>query len=137
MNYVDPTRELFTAFKELPRDTPINMINLIKLKETAIYEDGRAVTGAEAYAAYGRDSGPVFKRVGGTILWRGKPEGLLIGPADEHWDIAFVARYPNSGAMMEMLTDPDYRDAVKHRQAAVETSRLIRCAELEGASLFG
>ncbi|MFC3050807.1 DUF1330 domain-containing protein [Kordiimonas pumila] len=137
MSYIDPEREQFEAFKALPRDTPINMINLVKLKETAVYEDGTSVSGADAYKAYGKASGPVFTRVGGTIIWRGRPEGVLIGPLDETWDIAFIARYPNAAAFMEMVTDAEYRKAVKHRQAAVETSRLIRCADLEGATKFG
>ena len=64
MQYVDPEREQFEQFKALPRDTPIHMLNLIKLKGSASYADGTITTGAEAYAAYGRDSGPIFKRVG-------------------------------------------------------------------------
>ena len=136
MKYLDPEREQFDEFKSLPRDTPIHMLNLIKLKGSAIYEDGAATTGAEAYAAYGRDSGPIFQRVGGKIIWRGQPESMLIGPVDEMWDIAFIAYYPNAGAFMEMVTDPGYQQAVKHRQAAVETSRLLRHAELPSGELF-
>jgi len=136
MKYIDPEREQFEQFKELPRDTPIHMLNLIKLKEVSSYEDGTATTGAEAYAAYGRESGPIFQRVGGKILWRGAPECMVIGPADEQWDIAFIAYYPNSGAFMEMVTDPDYQQAVKHRQAAVDTSRLVRHGELPAGELF-
>lgn len=134
---VDPEREQFEAFKALPRDTPINMINLVKLRTEAQYEDGTKVTGAEAYATYGKTSGPIFKRVGGTIIWRGEPKLVLIGPSDEGWDIAFIARYPNAGAFMEMVTDPEYRKAVKHRQAAVSDSRLIRCVELGDSDNFG
>ena len=132
---VDPTREAFDAFKALPRDTPIHMINLLRFRDRAAYPDGHALaaaglTGAEAYANYGRESGPVFQRVGGTLVWRGKPEAVLIGPADEHWDMGFIAQYPHAGAFMEMVTDPDYQRAVVHRQAAVATSRLLRTAPL-------
>ncbi|WP_417456778.1 DUF1330 domain-containing protein [Kordiimonas sp.] len=134
---IDPEREQFEAFKILPRDTPINMINLIRLRAEAVYEDGTKATGAEAYTTYGKTSGPIFKRVGGTIIWRGEPKLVLIGPSDEAWDLAFIARYPNAGAFMEMVTDPEYRKAVKHRQAAVLDSRLIRCEELGGSSEFG
>ena len=35
------------------------------------------LSGAEAYANYGRDSGPVFQRVGGSIVWRGSMEAML------------------------------------------------------------
>ena len=128
-NYIDPERGQFDAFKALPRDEPIMMLNLLLFREKAAYEDGRQATGAEAYAAYGRESEPVFRRVGGEIVWRGRPELMLIGPQDKRWDMIFVARYPTAAAFLEMVTDPDYRIAVKHRQAAVEDSRLICTAE--------
>lgn len=129
--YVDPERAQFEAFKELPREQPIMMLNLVRFRKKAYYEDDREATGAEAYAAYGKESGPVFRRVGGEIIWRGKPELMLIGPADKRWDVIFVARYPAASAFLEMVTDPDYRIAVKHRQAAVLDSRLIRMAEAD------
>lgn len=136
-HYVDPERGQFEAFKALPRDEPVMMLNLVRLRDRAVCADGREATGAEAYAAYGRDSAPVFHRVGGEIVWRGRPDNVLIGAPDEHWDLAFVARYPTAGAFLEMVTDPVYREAVKHRQAAVLDSRLIRCAALPAGTGFG
>lgn len=135
-NYIDPERDQFDAFKKLPRDKPIMMLNFLRFREKAAYEDGQEATGAEAYAVYGREIGPIFRRVGGEIIWRGKPELMVIGPMDKHWDMIFVARYPTAGAFIEMVTDPDYRTAVKHRQAAVLDSRLIRMAESEGGASF-
>lgn len=120
------TKEAFAAFRADDRPGPIHMLNLIRLRAEAIYADGRKAAGSEAYAAYGRGSAPVFERVGGRIVWRGKFELLMIGPPDERWDIAFIAEYPGPGAFAEMLKDPAYRAAMEHRQAAVETSRLIR-----------
>jgi hypothetical protein len=64
--------------------------------------------------------------VGGRQFWIGRFELTLIGPADERWDFVFIAEYPSSAAFVEMLRDPVYREAVKHRQAAVLDSRLIR-----------
>ncbi len=128
--YIDPERDQFNAFKALPRDVPVMMLNLVKYRDQANYDDGREATGAEAYAAYGRESAPVFERVGGEIIWRGEPQVMLIGPFEKQWDEIFVARYPTAGAFLEMVTDPVYREAVKHRQAAVEDSRLIRTGEM-------
>ena len=59
MVHIDPTREQFDTFKSLPRDTPILMLNLIRLKETVEYPDGEVVSGAEAYRRYGEHSGPI------------------------------------------------------------------------------
>ena len=135
-NYVDPERDQFEAFKALPRDEPIMMLNLLRFREKAAYEDGSDATGAEAYEAYGRESAPVFQRVGGEIVWRGRPEVMLIGPKDKQWDLAFIARYPTAGAFLEMVTDSVYREAVKHRQAAVLDSRLIRTVEAAAGQGF-
>jgi uncharacterized protein (DUF1330 family) len=138
MTSIDPEREQFEEFKSLPRDIPISMLNLISLNEYARYEDNRKVSGADAYKAYGRESHPIFQRVGGKIIWRGEPASLLIGPEDEKWHIAFIARYPHAGAFLEMVTDPEYQIAVHHRQAAVFDSRLIRCHEMPlGDETFG
>ncbi|GGE44196.1 hypothetical protein GCM10011367_18650 [Marinicauda pacifica] len=138
MSHIDPERDAFEAFKGLDRDHPIEMLNLIRLRDKAAYPDGRDVTGFEAYKTYGKASGPIFSRVGGTIIWRGRPQLLLIGPADERWDLAFIARYPSANAFLEMVKDEVYQnEAVPHRQAAVEDSRLLRHKPLEGLSEFG
>lgn len=135
--YIDPTRERFSAMMKLPDDGPIHMLNLIRLKARAAYEDGREASGAEAYAAYGRESAPVFKRVGGRIAWAGNPALMLIGPEEERWDIAFIAEYPSAAAFADMLKDPAYQAIVHHRQAAVEDSRLIRMAPRKSGGAFG
>ncbi|MCB1545917.1 MAG: DUF1330 domain-containing protein, partial [Rhodoblastus sp.] len=55
----------------------------------------------------------------------------------EQWDIAFIAEYPSVQAFVAMLRDPVYREAVKHRQAAVEDSRLLRLAPAAAGKEFG
>ena len=64
----------------------------------------------------------MFSRLGGSIVWRGRFEQMLIGPSEERWDACFIARYPSVAAFVAIIRDPAYRDAVKHRQAAVEDS---------------
>ncbi len=138
---IDPSREQFEMLKALDRDKPVNMLNLVRLNFKAAYAEGKApkegMTGNEAYKAYGEHSGPIFERVGGRIIWRGAPKGVLIGPADEAWHIAFIARYPTVGAFLQMVTDPAYQAIVFHRQAAVEDSRLIPLGDLPGGAQFG
>ncbi|MEZ0152961.1 MAG: DUF1330 domain-containing protein, partial [Candidatus Reddybacter sp.] len=111
---------------------------LIRLRDEAQYPDGRNASGAAAYKSYGEESEPILKGVGGEIIWRGEPECVVIGPLEEAWDIAFIARYPNAGAFMAMITDADYKQAVVHRQAAVLDSRLIRMGDaIEGSGFAG
>lgn len=142
IGHVDPTRPQFSLFKSLDRDQPIDMLNLVALRDRAAYPAGHALadaglTGAEAYRRYGAETAGILSRVGGSIRWRAEMQAMLIGPGSEWWDRVFVARYPTAHAFLDMLTDPAYREAVVHRQAAVATSRLIRCAPAEPGGAFG
>lgn len=135
--HIDPSKEQFAHFRSLTREGPIHMLNLVRLRARAAYPDGRAVSGEEAYRAYARESGPVFTRVGGRQYYVGLFECTVIGPSDERWDRVFIAEYPSYQAFVEMVRDPIYREAVKHRQAAVEDSRLIRLNPSRPGEHFG
>jgi uncharacterized protein (DUF1330 family) len=135
--HVDPTKEQFAAFMGLPREGAIHMLNLIRLRARAAYPDGREATGLEAYKTYARATGKILQRIGARQYWVGKPELTLIGPAEERWDLVFVVEYPSPEALAGMLRDPEYRNIVGHRQAAVEDSRLIRLRPSTPAELFG
>lgn len=138
---VNPTRAQFDAFKALPRDRPIHMLNLIRLRERARYDAGQPevgeVSGADAYRAYGRESAALFQKLGGRIVWAGRPEVVVTGPEGERWDLAFIAEYPSAAAFLAMVKDPDYAAHVRHRSAAVEDSRLIRMSPLVPGEGFG
>ncbi|MCC0044996.1 MAG: DUF1330 domain-containing protein [Brucellaceae bacterium] len=126
----------YEAFKAYDRPGPIHMLNLIRLRTKAEYPDGRKATGAQAYAEYSRISAPVFARLGGSIVWRGRFEMAMIGPPDTFWDVCFIAKYPRVAEFLEMLKDPTYREAMAHRQAATEDSRLIRLAPSDKGATF-
>ena len=129
--FINPSPENFAAFKALPRDEPIHMLNLLQYREQAEYPDGheyadKGWTGRRAYEEYGKTSGPIFRRVGGSIVWRGSYETVVTGPEAMQWHDGFVAQYPNAGAFFEMIKDPEYQKAVVNRTAALKDSRLVR-----------
>ena len=79
---IDPSRAQFDAFKALPRDQPIHMLNLIRLKPKAEYPEGhpnhgKDLSGLDAYRLYGQTSADVFARVGGKQVWAGRPDGVV------------------------------------------------------------
>lgn len=140
--HVDPDREAWAIFKSLPRDTPIQMLNLVRLKPRAEYPDGhpdhgKDLTGLDAYRAYGRTTAAIFRRLGGRQVWAGRPQVMVTGPQDEAWDLAFIAEYPNAAAFLAMVSDPEYREFVQHRTAGVADSRLLRLDPLEPGEGFG
>ena len=140
--YIDPSPANFEAFKALPRDRPIQMLNLLQFREKAAYPDGhehagKGWSGKRAYVEYGKASGPIFARVGGKIIWRGDCETVVTGPDAMRWHNGFIAEYPNAAAFFEMIKDPDYRAAVVNRTAALKDSRLVRFAPGEAGEGFG
>ncbi|MFZ9396466.1 MAG: DUF1330 domain-containing protein [Erythrobacter sp.] len=140
--YIDPGAENFAAFKALPRDEPIHMLNLLLYRDEAEYpvgheHAGKNWSGRRAYEEYGRTSGPIFRRVGGQIVWRGAFQCMVTGPSGRAWHDGFVAQYPSSGAFFEMIKDRDYQLAVVNRTAALVDSRLIRFKPGGAGDSFG
>ena len=139
--YIDPSRENFEAFKTLPRDTPIHMLNLLEYREQAEYPEGhehvgKGWSGRRAYEEYGKTSGPIFRRVGGTMVWRGAFQTMVTGPDAKRWHDGFIAHYPDAGAFFEMIKDPEYQQAVANRTAALVDSRLMRFTPGEAGEGF-
>jgi len=140
--YIDPSPVNFQAFKDLPRDEPIHMLNLLLYRDQAEYPEGhehadKGWNGRRAYQEYGKTSGPIFRRVGGSIVWRGAFQTMVTGPEDRIWHDGFVAQYPSAGAFFEMIKDEDYQRAVVNRTAALEDSRLVRFAPGNAGEGFG
>lgn len=131
MPHIDPSRENWEAFKALPRDTPIHMLNLIKFRELADYppdhpNHAKGLSGREAYAIYGKAFQALVADDGAAMVWQAPLECVVTGPPGE-WDEAFVMGYPDSGTFMAMVKNPRYvAEALPHRTAAVADSRLIR-----------
>ena len=141
--HIDPDRQAWEAFKSLPRDQPIHMLNLIRLRQIADYPEGhpshgKQVSGLEAYREYGRTIAPHLARLGSRQVWAGAPQVLVTGPSSEAWDLAFIVEYPGSQAFIDMVRDPDYRaHVVPHRTAAVADSRLLRLSPLDPDDKLG
>lgn len=139
-----PDHELHTSFsgatwqqfKSDCRPGPIHMLNLVRLRQRAEYPEGTRASGAQAYRRYSDISAPVLQRLGGSIIWRGSHELTMVGPPGPAWDIAFIARYPDVDAFVAIMRDADYREAMKHRKAAVLDSRLLRFAATDPGNSF-
>jgi len=101
----------------------IRMVNLLKFKKKASYEDGREtdLTGKDAYKIYAKEVSTVhLPKVGGKIIFSGEVSRLLIGEVEDLWDMVAIAQYPNKKAMLKMISDKDYRESEKHRSAGLE-----------------
>ena len=122
-NKLRPNALAMAGFLVGDTKSTIKMVNLLKFKKKASYEDGREtdLTGEEAYRIYAHEGSTIhLPKVGGSIIFSGKVSRLLIGEAEELWDMVAIAEYPNKKAMLKMISDKDYRESEKHRAAGLE-----------------
>jgi uncharacterized protein (DUF1330 family) len=109
------------GFLEPGHDAPIYMLNLLKFKEAAEYQDGREtdLSGAEAYGIYSAEVVEHLAKVGGAPIFSAQVERLMLGEVEELWDTVAIAMYPSRKAMMEMMMSPDYQASAVHREAGL------------------
>jgi len=120
-NKLNPSDAQMKGFLEGDADSPIHMVNLLKFKEKAEYEDGRETTlsGAEAYAIYGQEVQAHIAKVGGSGVFSGQVSRLMLGEVEELWDMVAIVTYPSKKAMLAMVSDPDYQASHVHRTAGL------------------
>ena len=120
-NSVHPTKEQMEGFLEGDDNSPITMINLLKFKDKADYEEGREtnLSGKEAYAIYGKEVVKHLKNVGAEWIYSGDVKRLMLGEIEELWDMVALAKYPSKKAMFDMITNPEYLESNKHRTAGL------------------
>ena len=138
INRVAPNEAQMRGFMEPGHDGPIYMLNLLKYKEKAEYEDGREtdLTGAEAYAIYSTEVVEHLAKVGGAPMFSATVERLMLGEVEELWDTVAIAMYPSRKAMMEMISSPDYQASAVHRTAGLAGQLNIELVEPVGAWLM-
>ncbi len=101
---------------------PIYMVNLLKFRERAEYEDGRQtdLSGRDAYMIYGREVVKLLGTYGGRAIFSGDVTFLALGEVEELWDEVAIAMYPNRAALLAMSTSEAWREIAVHRTAGLK-----------------
>ena len=101
---------------------PVCMVNLLKFKEKAEYEDGREtdLSGIEAYQIYGAVTGSLIKKLGGDVVFTTVFKGMVVGEVEELWDVMAIAKYPTLQSFIDMVSSPEYLKVYHHRIAGLK-----------------
>jgi hypothetical protein len=105
-------------------DGPVWMVNLIKHREQAVYEDGRetTLTGREAddlYSPYGP-----LAEVGAEIVFVADVQDQFLND-DPRWDRLAVVKYPTRASFIAMQSLPEFEQLHAHKAAGVEQTFVI------------
>ena len=120
-NKLRPNAKQMAGFLLGDTKTTIHMVNLLKFKGKAEYEDGRQtdLTGQEAYQIYAKEVQGHLQKVGGKLIFSGQVSRLMLGEVEELWDWIAIAEYPSRKAMRSMIMDKDYRKSEEHRSGGL------------------
>lgn len=128
INAVQPGGPQAKAFFAAEDHGPFVMVNLLKFKPFAEYDDGSDshVTGAEAYGRYTIGVRKLLAGIGGRSIYSGPVTGLLLGEVEDLWDRVSLAYYPSLEAMSEMMRSPGMAAISHHRRAGLAGQLNIR-----------
>ncbi len=109
--------------KGFSADEPVFMLNYLNYKDI-VEETGK--TGQETYKEYMAAAMPFFAHVEADIIFKGKPQAMILGPSDENmWDEVLIVKYANKYEFFKLSQMKDYPFHI--RAAALSDSRLIFC----------
>lgn len=114
---------------------PIYMINLLKFKAKAEYEDGREtdLTGDQAYQLYAKAVAKLLPVYGGKPVFAGGVTFLSLGQVEELWDEVAIAMYPRRADLFRMSSSKEWREIAVHRTAGLAGQLNIETVALPGA----
>lgn len=139
INQVRPTDpEHVKKMMEEGPDGPVFMINLLKFKDMAEYEDGRetTLTGREAYAIYGAAVADILPKFGGRFFFAADVTFLALGQVEELWDEVAIAVYPERPAMLKMSMSEEWQAAGVHRAAGLAGQLNLETVLQDGTKTF-
>ena len=138
-NSVYPTKEQIEGFLKPGPEGPICMVNLLKFKPRAVYEDGRdtQLSGREAYELYEKGVKKILQQVGGGIGFEGDVERLMLGEVEELWDMVALAVWPSRQVMLEVMQSDAMRAISVHRSAGLAGQLNIETSGFTGQWLEG
>ena len=113
---------------------PIFMVNLLKFKDKAAYEDERAtdLSGRDAYMIYGRGVSEILPQYGGRAIFAGDVTHLSLGQVEELWDEIAIAMYSERADMVKMSMSPEWQALSVHRTAGLAGQLNIETVLQEG-----
>ena len=118
---VPSTAERMEEMMQPGPEVPIYMVNLLKFKDRAEYEDGREtdLSGYDAYQIYGREVFKLLPEYGGKFVFAGDVTFLSLGQVEELWDEIAIVMYPSRADLVAMSSSEAWQEIAVHRTAGL------------------
>ena len=121
------TKAQIAKLKSLPLDVPIVVLNLFEFNDQAKYqpedpEYGTAkanVTGREAMQSYFEAVRKINTYLQVQTIVGAEVDQVLVGPENIQWDMTLILKIPNRQTFVDLMFNPEFHKASRHRKAAL------------------
>lgn len=128
MSYGTVDREYGAKMRATPpaEDGPVWMVNLMRYREVAQYDDGRdvAISGREADDLYSPVD--VLADIGAKPVFFADVDTQLLGDTPQ-WDRVAVVKYPTRRSFIDMQRRDDFREKHEHKAAGMAETIVAGC----------
>lgn len=135
MNPIEITLQaLDAAERAIPHGQPVYMLNLLRYRAYALYEDGFDAAPCSGREALNERYRPAFRRLAAgkplARMFSGPFLASLAGPLGERWDEVAINEYGDFATFRSIVDSEIYRrEVAPHRHAALEDFRLFALAK--------
>ncbi len=121
------TKAQISRLKSLPSDKPIIVLNLFAFNDKAQYkpEDPEYgtpkanVTGREALQSYFEAGSKITRKLGVKTIISAEVDQVMVGRENVQWDMTVTLFFPSRQAFINMISNPEFQKASRHRKAAL------------------
>jgi uncharacterized protein (DUF1330 family) len=129
MTAIDPTEQQLEKLTSGNKEGPFHFVNLLRFKDVADYPSdhemaGNKISGKEAYDIYGSVAFKHVTKRGGRLITLNAVQQQLVGDSTQ-WHRIATMEYQNADAFVEMISDPEYKAAVVHRNTGLESTEIF------------
>ncbi len=124
------TQTLDAASRKFDGKGPVFMLNLLRFRKKASYDDPTDLPPCSGQEAYLLRYVPAFNKAAEgeaiVVSWLGKVHATIVAPDGETWDHVAIVEYPSFDVLRRVIESPQYKtNADPHRRAALEDWRFI------------
>ncbi len=135
MAVTDMTKQaLAEAVQALQGAGPVQMVNLIRFRAQAEYDDGSSLPPCSGQDAYMQRYVPAFAEVAAKVapgegfrpVFLGAAVSTIVAEAGEQWHAVAIVEYDSFDGLRKLIEAPEYEaQAAPHRRAALADWRFI------------
>ena len=129
-----PNYDQLSEFLKRDRSKRIQMLNLLKFRDIALYPKGykgKQLTGDRAYSIYGRVANRCLKRLKCFLKLAGSIDSIVVGNEDSDWDFVGFVHYRSMNSLVKYSSSKVFQDVQIHREAGMEKTKIYAISPYE------